>query len=53
MAGRNVEFVTTIPGRYALSVNDAGMPTPKGLGMDAADRCGSIRERSYPESQPL
>lgn len=30
MAGRNVKFVRTIPGRCALSVNDAGMPAPKG-----------------------
>jgi type I restriction enzyme, S subunit len=30
MAGRNVDFVNTIPGRCALSVNDPGSPAPRG-----------------------
>lgn len=54
MAGRNVEFVTTIPGRYALSVNDADMPTPKGwawtLLTDVAQlESGHTPSRNHPE----
>jgi type I restriction enzyme S subunit len=30
MSGRNVDFVTTISGRCALSVNDANVPAPPG-----------------------
>jgi type I restriction enzyme S subunit len=54
MAGRNVEFVTTIPGRYALSVNDADMPAPKGwawmLLTDVAQlESGHTPSRNHPE----
>jgi restriction endonuclease S subunit len=54
MAGRNVKFVTTIPGRCALSVNDAGMPTPKGwawtlLSDVARLESGHTPSRSHPE----
>lgn len=54
MAGRNVKFVTTIPGRCALSVNDAGMPAPKGwawvsLPKIARLESGHTPSRSHPE----
>jgi restriction endonuclease S subunit len=54
VAGRNVDFVTTIPGRYALSVNDAGMPTPAGwawtpLSNVARLESGHTPSRSRPE----
>lgn len=54
MAGRNVKFVTTIPGRCALSVNDAGVPAPKGwawvsLSKIARLESGHTPSRSKPE----
>lgn len=54
MAGRNVAFVNTIAGRCALSVNDAGMPTPPGwawtrLGDIARLESGHTPSRSHPE----
>jgi len=54
VAGRNVKFVTTIPGRCALSVNDAGMPTPEGwawtpLSDIARLESGHTPSRSHPE----
>ena len=54
MAGRNVEFVTTIPGRCALSVNNADMPTPKGwawtlLTNVAQLESGHTPSRNHPE----
>jgi restriction endonuclease S subunit len=54
MAGRNVAFVNTIAGRCALSVNDAGMPTPKGwawapLSDLARLESGHTPSRNHPE----
>lgn len=54
MAGRNVAFVQTIPGRCALSVNDAGLPAPKGwawvrLGDIARLESGHTPSRNHPE----
>jgi len=54
VAGRNVAFVQTIPGRCALSVNDAGLPAPKGwawvrLGDIARLESGHTPSRNHPE----
>jgi type I restriction enzyme S subunit len=54
VAGRNVAFVQTIPGRFALSVNDAGLPAPKGwawvrLGDIARLESGHTPSRNHPE----
>lgn len=54
MAGRNVDFVSTISGRCALSVNDANLPAPRGwvwvkLTDIARLESGHTPSRNHPE----
>ncbi|HLO19257.1 MAG TPA: restriction endonuclease subunit S, partial [Sphingomicrobium sp.] len=54
MAGRNVDFVNTIPGRCALSVNDPNSPAPRGwawikLTEIARLESGHTPSRNHPE----
>jgi type I restriction enzyme, S subunit len=54
VAGRNVDFVNTIPGRCALSVNDPNLPAPRGwawikLTEIARLESGHTPSRNHPE----
>jgi restriction endonuclease S subunit len=54
VAGRNVDFVNTIPGRCALSVNDPNLPAPRGwawikLTDIARLESGHTPSRNHPE----